>query len=73
MIQVAHANTPLQSSIFGSNLTLTHKGNAFWHRSNQLGIYAKGEYVSFSFYGSYKNFSDYGISIIGNSNSLIVL
>jgi hypothetical protein len=69
MIQVAHANTPLQSSIFGSNLTLTHKGNAFWHRSNQLGIYAKGEYVSFSFYGSYKNFPDYGISIIGNSNS----
>jgi len=53
----------------GLQITLLHKGNSFWHRSNQLGVYDKGEYLSFSSHGNYNNLFDYGLSVIGNSNN----
>ena len=72
-IQVVHAKTTLQSSIFGSNLTLTHKGNAFWHRSNQLGAFDRGGYISISRNGRIYNLFNYGFSVFGNSNNFNTL
>ena len=69
IIQTAHANLGSQSPIYRSNFTISHKGNSFWHRSNQLGIYDKGGYASLSFYGSYNYLFDYGVSILGDYNN----
>jgi hypothetical protein len=69
IIQMAHANPASQSPIYRSNFTIAHKGNSFWHRSNQLGVYDKGGFVSLSFYGSYNHLFDYGVSVLGNYNN----
>ena len=52
----------------GLQISLLHKGDAFWHRSNQLGINDQGGYISLSTYGSYNNAFNYGLSGIGNFN-----
>ena len=31
----------------GLQISLLHKGDAFWHRSNQLGIIDEGGYISY--------------------------
>jgi len=49
-----------------NKISLLNKGDAFWHRSNQLGIADGGGYVSISIFRHSSALFNYGIMGIGN-------
>ena len=49
-----------------NKISLLNKGDAFWHRSNQLGIVDGGGYVSISIFRHSSALFNYGIMGIGN-------
>ncbi len=49
-----------------NKISFSNKGDAFWHRSNQLGIVDGGGYVSISIFRHSSALFNYGIMGIGN-------